>query len=158
MKGLIISELKSGYIANMAEIFAILPQEELEKMWLISNYECNVYPFEQIPIDKDYVWIKGTELKELISKEEIMFIWGVFTSFPKNVSLEKVLASSLPIADGNKTLWSPNIEIIHRLGDTEIISWDGTALLVKSKSKNIIDKFSEIYISVSKDLEEYNLS
>ncbi|MGX7203416.1 hypothetical protein BCR22_13495 [Enterococcus plantarum] len=156
MKGLIISELKTGYVANMAEIFNILPQKELEKMWLISNYECNIYPFEQIPIDKDYVWRKGTELKELFNKEEIMFIWGVFTSFPSNTELNDVLQVPLPIADGNETLWKSKIEIIHPLGDTEFISWDGTVLLVKSKDLTIINEFIKEYSSVSKDLEEYN--
>ncbi|GGC96578.1 hypothetical protein [Enterococcus wangshanyuanii] len=156
MKGLIISELKVGYIANMAEIFNLLPQKELEKMWLISNYECNIYPFEQIPIDKDYVWLKGTELKELFNQEEIMFIWGVFTSFANGTKLKDVLQVSLPIADGNEALWKPKVEIIHPLGDTEFISWDGTVLLLKSKDINIIDEFKKNYSSVSKDLEEYN--
>lgn len=156
MKGLIISELKAGYVANMAEIFNLLPQKELEKMWLISNYECNIYPFKQIPIDKDYVWLKGTELKELFNQEEIMFIWGVFTSFPNGTELKEILQIPLPIADGNKKLWKPTVEIIHPLGDTEFISWDGTVLLVKSKDINIIDEFTKEYSSVSKDLEEYN--
>lgn len=156
MKGLIISELKKGYVANMAEIFNLLPQKELEKMWLISNYECNIYPFEQIPIDKEYAWLKGAELKELFSQEEIMFIWGVFTSFPDGTELKDVLQFPLPVADGNETLWRPKIEIIHPLGDTEFISWDGTVLLVKSKNIGIIDEFTKEYSSVSKDLEEYN--
>ncbi|MGX7150330.1 hypothetical protein [Enterococcus ureasiticus] len=156
MKGLIIRELKTSYIANMAEIFNLLPQKELDKFWLISNYECNIYPFEQIPIDKDYVWMKGTELKELFNQEEIMFIWGVFTSFPNGTTLNDVLNVPLPTADGNESLWSPKVEIIHPLGDTEFISWDGTVLLVKAKDMNILDKFTEVYSSVSKDLEEYN--
>lgn len=106
--------------------------------------------------NQSYVWIKGTELKELFDQEEVMFIWGVFTSFSDGTTLNDILQVPLPMADGNESLWKPKIEIIHPLGDTEFISWDGTVLLVKSKDINIIKKFTEIYSSVAKDLEEYN--
>lgn len=45
MKGLIINKMYSGYFTNMSEVFNLLPVEELNCMWLVSSYECNIYPF-----------------------------------------------------------------------------------------------------------------
>lgn len=60
MKGLIINKMYSGYFTNMSEVFNLLPVEELNCMWLVSSYEYNIYPFEPIPFEKEYVWMKGT--------------------------------------------------------------------------------------------------
>ncbi|RJZ15578.1 hypothetical protein CFSAN002350_001276 [Listeria monocytogenes CFSAN002350] len=39
MKGLIINKMHSGYFTNMSEVFNLLPEEELNCMWLVSSYE-----------------------------------------------------------------------------------------------------------------------
>lgn len=110
-------------------------------------------------LDKDYVWLRGMELKELFIQEEIMFIWGVFASFPNGTKLKNVL--KFPFVTSR---WEWNVvetqnrnnSFFRPLGDTEFISWDGTVLLVKSKDINIIDEFTKEYSSLAKDLEEYN--
>ncbi|EOX0349324.1 hypothetical protein [Listeria monocytogenes] len=109
MKSLIIHKMHSSYFTNMSEVFNLLPEGELNCMWLVSSYECNIYPSEQIPFDKDYVWLKGTKLKEILNQKEIMFIWGNFTSYSSDTELKDVLKYLIPFADGNKDLWGKNV-------------------------------------------------
>ncbi|MBC1443176.1 hypothetical protein [Listeria seeligeri] len=155
MKGLIINKMRSDYFTNMSEVFNLLPEEELNFMWLISNYECNIYPSEQIPFDKDYVWMKGTELKEILNQKEIMFIWGNFTSYSSDTELKDVLKYRLPFADGNKDLWRKDIQLSNPLSNTELISWDGSVFLALSKNTSIIELLKNNYPD-NEDLSRYN--
>ncbi|MBF2362519.1 hypothetical protein IA759_04755 [Listeria marthii] len=155
MKGLIINKMHSDYFTNMSEVFNLLPKEELNCMWLVSSYECNIYPSEQIPFDKDYVWMKGTKLKEILNQKEIMFIWGNFTSYPSDTELKDVLKYSIPFADGNKGLWEKDVQLSNPLSNTELISWDGSVFLALSKNTSIIELLKDNY-SDSEDLSRYN--
>lgn len=40
MKSLIIHKMHSSYFTNMSEVFNLLPEGELNCMWLVSSYEC----------------------------------------------------------------------------------------------------------------------
>ena len=59
MKGLLLKELSSNYILNLQDIFDVLNGVEKKYNWLISNYECNIYPSDKIPFNEDVVFIKG---------------------------------------------------------------------------------------------------
>jgi hypothetical protein len=157
MRGLIINKMHSDYFTNMSEIFNLLPKEELDYMWLISSYECNVYPSEKIPFDKEYVWLHGEELKDVFNQNKIMFIWGNFTSYPPDTELKDVLKYSLPFADGNKDLWKQDIQLSNPLSNTELISWDGSLFLALSKNNFIIELLKESYPD-SEDLSKYNFN
>lgn len=52
--------------------------------WLIINIECYSLD-EDITrfIDNEYCWIEGKELLRLLEKEDLQWIWGVFSEFPK---------------------------------------------------------------------------
>ncbi|EHM4016437.1 TPA: hypothetical protein PVZ44_000873, partial [Listeria monocytogenes] len=145
MKSLIIHKMHSSYFTNMSEVFNLLPEGELNCMWLVSSYECNIYPSEQIPFDKDYVWLKGTKLKEILNQKEIMFIWGNFTSYSSDTELKDVLKYLIPFADGNKDLWGKNVQLSNPLSNTELISWDSSIFLALSKNTSIIELLKANY-------------
>ncbi|MBC1253510.1 hypothetical protein HB956_12520 [Listeria welshimeri] len=155
MKGLIINKMYSGYFTNMSEVFNLLPVEELNCMWLVSSYECNIYPFEPIPFEKEYVWMKGTELKEILNQEEVMFIWGNFTSYPSNTKLKDILKYPIPFADGNSDLWKKDVHLSNPLSNTELISWDSSIFLALSKNTTLIEELKDNYPD-SEDLSTYN--
>ncbi|EKZ0264299.1 hypothetical protein RDB14_001802 [Listeria monocytogenes] len=155
MKSLIIHKMHSSYFTNMSEVFNLLPEGELNCMWLVSSYECNIYPSEQIPFDKDYVWLKGTKLKEILNQKEIMFIWGNFTSYSSDTELKDVLKYLIPFADGNKDLWEKNVQLSNPLSNTELISWDSSIFLALSKNTSIIELLKANYPD-SEDLSMYN--
>jgi hypothetical protein len=156
MNGLIILELNCNYFTNLAEVFDIIGDRALEYNWLLSNYDCNIYPSEKIPTNERFVWLCGDELVNILKKDEIQFIWGVATAYEKGIALIDVLQYPLPFADGNANLWNPSITMQNPLADIEIIPWDSTFLIVIAKSKELIEKFAKEYPD-SNDLAEYNL-
>lgn len=154
MKGLIVEEMSRGYLTNMVDIFNAIDNKQREYNWLISYYECNLYPTEQIPLNNDYVWIDGNTLTEIVENNEIQFIWGVFSGFLKHISYEEVIKYPLPLAD-YEGLWSLEVKIQHPLAAVEIIPWDSSLVVIKSSNHSILNKFKRFYPN-SLDLSSYN--
>lgn len=124
--------------------------------WLITNIEC--YPsdkeIEKI-LDKEYYWIEGRDLLDLLDKEELQWIWGVFSAFSKEIKLEEVLKYDYPYADGYKEFWKNPIALQHPLAVSEIVAWDGLLTLVISKKSEVVNALIE-NITSAQDLEKYN--
>lgn len=155
MKGLMVEKLRSEYFTNMKDVFDAIGNIQTNYNWLITDYECNIYPSNKIPFNNPYIWIDGQTLANIVMENEIQFIWGVFSAFEKHISLNSVLNHKLPFADGNKELWDADIRIQNPLAEIEIISWDSGLLLVISKDEKIIDNFLKGYPNAT-DLAEYN--
>ncbi len=102
LKGAILQK-QNMYYTFMDKIFTGLNNIELEYNWLIPDYECNDYPHELIPFNKEYVWISGEELNRIVYENKIQFIWGVFSAFEKDIKIEDALNYPLPYADGNSS-------------------------------------------------------
>lgn len=80
---------------------------------------------------------------------------GVFSAFSEETTCEKVLEYNYPYADGFKGFWENPITVQHPLAIMEIVAWDGSIILVISKSDEIINTFMRKCVFVN-DLEEYN--
>ncbi|MBZ6527889.1 hypothetical protein HYQ40_08855 [Aerococcaceae bacterium DSM 111021] len=154
MKGIIINKFKHNYFTNMSEIFNLLPKEELDKNWLISDYVHTSEENKIIPYYQEYVFFNGHELKRILNETELQFVWGVFTSFDKRISYEEISSHPFPLSDGNKEMWDLDIHILHPLGDTEIIPWDASLVLMKSKNPQLIDSYRKEFPH-NQDLYEY---
>ena len=102
----------------------------------------------------DYVWITGEELKE-VAKQSNQFIWGIFSGFEKDITLEKVLEYELPSTECN-TYWEENASIQHPLAETEIYAFDSSCTFVLSKTDTIIDKFINQF-PMARELVLYNI-
>ncbi|WP_454054680.1 hypothetical protein [Clostridium sp. Marseille-Q7071] len=139
----------------MDEIFLAFNNMQLNYNWLITDYECNDYPDEMIPYNKEYVWISGRDLWRVVCENGIQFIWGVFSAFSKDVTLNNVLKYSLPYADGNPNFWVKNINMQHPLAEIEIVPWDSSLVLLISKHDEIIESFLN-YSPYAEDLVTYN--
>ena len=50
-------------------------------------------------------WITGEKLTELANKEDIYFIWGVFSAFDKKEIINLDVLKEEPYADGNPDFW-----------------------------------------------------
>lgn len=139
----------------MKEIFCFIEGVE-EYNWLITNIECFPRNKEIAQfLQRDYCWITGEQLLKLVHKEDFQWIWGVFSAFQKDIEYNMILRHPLPFADGYIGFWQNPITIQHPLADMEIVSWDGSLILVISKQNKIIDKL----IKEKKhtlDLEKYN--
>ncbi|PZF90316.1 hypothetical protein C1903_03930 [Listeria ivanovii] len=141
------------FYTDMKKAFEAIQNKQANYNWLISNFECNCYP-AGIP-EQEYIWITGEELTKVIAANDIQFIWGVFSGFKKNISLEEILESELPIADGYAGFWKEAISIQHKLASIEIVPWDSTLVLFISKAEELTTLFKENFPN-SKDLAEYN--
>jgi hypothetical protein len=155
VQSVILDKGESSY-TDMEKIFRVIENEQIKYNWLITNCECYT---ENEKIDelfsKEYLWISGEELTEVIAKVNIQFIWGVFSGFPKEITLEEVLKHELPFADGYRQYWVDNVIVQHPLADIEIVAWDSSLTLFISKDDELVEKFRRGF-PLSEDLSSRN--
>ena len=92
-------------------------------------------------LSKEYCWISGKQLTEMVNEENFQWIWGVLSAFPPNISLEEVLKYQLPEADGYSGFWKNPISIQHPLAEIELVAWDSSLTILISKKDTIIEEF-----------------
>jgi hypothetical protein len=137
-------------------VFSAIKNAQLNYNWLITDLECcpSIQSVKDELFQKEkYAWLSGEELTALIAIEDFQWIWAVLSGFDKHIPLQKVLEYDLPYADCNRGIWENPVSIQHPLADVEIVAWDGSATLIISKNKAIVDNFKK-EISFSKDLYE----
>lgn len=155
MRGAIL-EKGEHYYTHMAKVFNSIENEQLKYNWLITDCEC--YPEDKSineMFSKEYIWISGEQLTKIISKDDFQFVWGVFSGFSPEVTLEVVLSYDLPFADGYKGFWVNNVGIQHPLAEVEIVAWDSSLTLLISKDDNLVQKFRSNF-PLSEDLSAVN--
>lgn len=94
------------YYSDLGSIFNSIENEQINYNWLITNCEC--YP-QDVNVNemfsREYLWISGQQLTEIIRNEDFQFIWGILSGFPPRVTLEEVLKHNLPYADCYQEYW-----------------------------------------------------
>lgn len=145
MQGLIIDKVGNDFFTYMKEFMDVAHDNMSKYNWLISDYECNVYPSKDIDANKEFAWIDGKSLISLINENDIQFVWAVFSAFPKDITLEAVLKYSLPFANGNECIWGTTIRLQNPLAEIEIIAWDSSLLIIRAQSSDLIKKFKSAY-------------
>ncbi|MDR1179588.1 MAG: hypothetical protein LBK44_03720, partial [Spirochaetales bacterium] len=126
------------YYTDMNIIMKPFKNDFIKYNWLITDYECNYYPKGIIEPQADYIWVNGERLYE------IQFIWSVFSGFIQNILFEKVMEYELPESE-YYAHWKNKNDTQNPLADIEIVSWDSSCLLFKSKNEDYINKFKEIF-------------
>lgn len=155
MKGLILNKGENSY-SYFKDIFWKINEISEDYNWLISYPEC--YPQNKElreKMDKDYIWLSGQELKNILYLDNFQWIWGVLSGFPKCILLEDILRYPLPYADGYMGFWRNPITLQHPLADIELVAWDNSCTLFISKEESLIEKIIKIY-QQAEDLENYN--
>ena len=105
-------------------------------------------------LSKDYCWISGEDLTDLIAQEDFQWIWAVLSAFDKSVVLEDVLKYDLPRVEDYDGFWRKPISMQHPLARIEIVPSDSTMTMIFSDDKSIIDSFRASY-PLSEDFEVY---
>jgi hypothetical protein len=144
------------FYTHMGKIFKAIENGQLKYNWLITDFEC--YPLDKSINEiftPEYVWLTGEQLTEIIRKEDFQFIWGVFSGFPSEVTLEEVLKFDLPFADGYKGFWVDEVGIQHPLAQIEIVAWDSSLTLLISRDDSLVQKFRN-NLPLSEDLSALN--
>ena len=143
------------YYTYMKKLFEAIGNRQTEFNWLITD--CICYPDDpktDAMLSKDYCWISGDELTEIVGQEDFQWIWAVLSGFDKSVTLEEVLKYDFPRAEDYNGFWSKPISMQHPLARIEIVPWDSTMTMIFSDDKNIIDSFRAAY-PFSVDFETY---
>ena len=134
------------YYTYMKKLFEAIGNRQTEFNWLITD--CICYPDDpktDAMLSKDYCWISGGELTEIVGQEDFQWIWAVLSGFDKSVTLEEVLKYDFPRAEDYNGFWSKPISMQHPLARIEIVPWDSTMTMIFSDDKNIIDSFRAAY-------------
>jgi hypothetical protein len=129
---------------DMKAIFHAL-QGEAEKLnWLISDLECNYWPDKRLA--NKVLFISGPELSSILDKyDDLQFIWGVFSGFPKGVDIDISDESKLPYADGNMDLDNRYRIPQHKDAIVEIVAWDATETIFTSGDQKLIALFKSTF-------------
>lgn len=104
---------------------------------------------------KQYCWLSGEELTNIIEEEDFQWIWGVLSGFDKSIDIKEILNHSLPYADGYEGFWKDLLSLQHPLASIEIVAWDSSLSLIISRDRQIINDF-RLNFPLSEDLEIYN--
>lgn len=150
-----VNEKGETYYTYLKKLFESINNRQTEYNWLITD--CTCYPSNPLTDDmlsKEYCWISGEELTDVVSKEDFQWIWAVLSAFDKSVSLSDVLKHDLPYAEGYSGFWNKPVSMQHPLAKIEIVPWDSSMTLIFSDDKSIIGSFREHYPQ-SEDIEDY---
>lgn len=102
-------------------------------------------------------WITGENLTKLANNKEVYFIWGVFSAFEKNETIDLDEIKEEPFADGNPNFWVDNPKIQHPKAIAELVLWDSSCILFLSKD-NDLSKIFRNNFEGWKDLNSFNQS
>ena len=143
------------YYTYLKKLFDAIGNRQKEFNWLITDCVCYPdNPKTDAMLSKNYCWISGDELTELITKEDFQWIWAVLSAFDKSVTLEEVLKYDLPRAEDYNGFWQRPISMQHPLARIEIVPWDSSMTMIFSDDQSIIDSFRAAY-PFSEDFEAY---
>ena len=143
------------YYTYLKKLFDAINNKQLECNWLITD--CTCYPENpktDAMLRKDYCWLNGEELTDLVKQEDFQWIWAVLSGFDKSVELSDILKYDLPYAEDYEGFWSKPISMQHPLAKIEIVPWDSSMTMIFSDYKGIIDSCTAAY-PYSEDFEEY---
>jgi hypothetical protein len=128
------------YFTEINSVFQALRISASDFDWYLSDLEMigSISGFEATD-----QWIGGEDLQRVITENEIQFIWGVLSAFPKGFRCE---IEEPPYADGNPTYWEDS-ECKPQLTSAlfEIVSWDSSAVILVGISAQAGDNFLQAY-------------
>lgn len=151
-----ILEKGEEYYTYLYKIFTGINMVQKDYYWLLTDIVAYPETKEyQDLFSKQYCWLSGEELTNIIEKEDFQWIWGVLSGFDKSIDIKEVLNHSLPYADGYEGFWENLLSLQHPLASIEIVAWDSSLSLIISRDRQIINDF-RLNFPLSEDLEIYN--
>ncbi|WP_446810295.1 hypothetical protein ACH50O_01480 [Methylomonas sp. 2BW1-5-20] len=113
------------YFTNMLLIFKALGLSAADYDWYVSDIETNC---PDSMFSQDDRWISGRELQEFLEKNDVQFIWAVFSAVPKGF---RFVVETPPYIYDNPSYWSGH-EVLPQLDGAlfEIVCWDSSATIL----------------------------
>ena len=143
MNVIVKSPAEMPFATDLRLVFKSIDNLQLNYNWLITDLECNYYPEELI--GNDHFWLTGSELTKIVNRDDIQFIWGVFSGFLPDVEIDLSKPDDFPYADCNPGFWVPNPKIQHPEAQIEIVCWDSTLTLFLARDDYHSKKFMSYF-------------
>lgn len=161
MNTLLGQSARMEFHTDLSAVFRAIGERQREFQWLLTDIECNGLPpalsLLDEPVEKPLLWLKGTQLTQILKEASypIQFVWGVLSGFRPGVNAKSQPLDTYPFADGNSSLWEPDVHIQHPLAEVEIVCWDSSYTMFLSKDDDLTERF-RAYFPESVDLNERN--
>lgn len=136
---------QTKFYTDLYEIIQPFETEFAMMNWLLTNQDYMILDYdqkgniEQLDQESDKITFKGAELLEILRNRRIQFVWGVFCGFKGEIP--RLKDSDLPYADLNSNIWKNPDRFLLKQSEIEIISFDGTSIIFKTKDRSIETKF-----------------
>jgi hypothetical protein len=128
------------YFTNMRSVMDALRMDFADFDWFISDIETNYYGDEFLSDDQ---WIAGAKLKDFLSRNEVQFIWAVFSAVVPGC---RAKMDAPPYIDGNPDYWHGE-EVGPQLHGAlfEIACWDSSAVILVGVPDEAANSFRSAY-------------
>jgi hypothetical protein len=137
-------------------IFDALEGRQRDFNWLITEHECYSWPtVEKDIFNERIVFLSGDELTNMVTHNNIQFVWGILSAFDKSINIDINNLSVIPSFDGEWRYGGENVHPQHPLAIAEIICVDSSYTIFLSKDEDLSNRFLRHY-SDAQDLYQWN--
>lgn len=151
----LIDEKGKRFYTYLRDVFPAIRNAQRDYNWLITDSFCNMpNPIDEEIARRGYCWITGEELTSFARQDATQWIGAVFSGFEKDIPLDQILESPLPVWE-HPGFWDNPLTLQHPLATVEIVPWDGCYTLLLSKNKKLISDYQQAYPNCQ-DLFAYN--
>jgi len=133
---------ETGNISIHSEnIFPIL------KKWLYSDKDI---------FNEEIILLSGDELTDIVTHNNIQFIWGILSAFDKSTYIDINNLSVIPTFDGEWKYGRKDVHTQHPLAIAEIVCVDSSYTIFLSKDEDLSNRFIRHY-SDAQDLYQWHM-
>ena len=136
-------------------IFDALEGRQREFNWLITEHECYCWQLEKDIFSENIVLLSGDELTDIVTNNDIQFVWGILSAFDKSTDIDINNLSIIPTFNGKWKYVGDDVHTQHPLAIVEIVCVDSSYTIFLSKDKDLSDKLLKYY-SDAQDLHQWN--
>jgi small nuclear ribonucleoprotein (snRNP)-like protein len=136
-------------------IFDALGGRQREFNWLITEQECSYWTSDIDIFNKELIYLSGDELTDIVTQNNIQFIWGILSAFDKSVNIDINNLSVIPTFDGEWKYGGEDVHTQHPLATAEIVCVDSSYTIFLSKDEDLLNRFLK-HFSDAQDLHQWN--
>lgn len=140
---------------NIKLIFDALEGRQREFNWLITEHECYGWSSDDDVFKEEIVLLSGDELTDIVTRNQIQFVWGILSAFDKSTDIDINNLSVIPTFDGRWKYGGEDVQIQHPLAIAEIVCVDSSYTIFLSKDEDLSNRFLKHY-SDAQDLHQWN--
>ncbi len=136
-------------------IFDALDGRQRECNWLITAHDCFCCSSAERIFNDEIVWLTGDELTDIVTNNNIQFVWGILSAFDKSIDIDIDNLSVEPTFEGEWHYGGENVHPQHPLAVAEIVCVDSSYTIFISKDEDLPDRFLRCY-SDARDLHQWH--